>query len=125
MCQATHFRVAFRCGDSGRSENIGLPHQGIAELEIFVQVVQAIEKISHVTAENGQHSVVSVLAYEVHEINAHLIHEFHIGDAENLEGEKLEIYSRFNPLARALLFGCWFSAMSQEFIVKIYCSLSC
>lgn len=88
MCQATHFQAAFRCGDSGRCENIGLPHQGIAELEIFVQVIQAIEKISHVSSENGQHSVVSILAYEVHEINAHLIHEFHIRDAENLEKEK-------------------------------------
>lgn len=65
-------------------ENIDLPHQWIAELEIFVQVVQAIEKISHVTAQNRQHSVVAVLTDEVDEVDAHLIHEFHLGNAKNL-----------------------------------------
>lgn len=102
MCQASHFWATFRQGDGEQSENISLPHQGIAELEIFVQVVQAIEKIPHMSPENGKHSVVSVLAYEVHEINSHLIHEFHFGDAENLEGQekKSKNYVRFNLLAR-------------------------
>lgn len=33
-------------------KNISLPHEWIAELKIFVQVVQAVEEVSHVTSQH-------------------------------------------------------------------------
>lgn len=79
-------------------KSIDLPHQRVAELQIFVQVIQAVEKVSHVPTQHGQHPVVAVLAHEVYEINSHLIHELPFGDAENLEmrGGKLRIYGDIN-----------------------------
>lgn len=54
-----------------------------------MQIVQAVEKIPHVAAKHGQHSVIPVLANKVHKINAHLIHELAFRHSENLGEEKI------------------------------------
>jgi hypothetical protein len=55
-----------------------LPHQWITEFQIFMQIVQAVEKVSHVSAQDREDAIVSILADEVYEVNSHLIHEFHL-----------------------------------------------
>lgn len=59
-------------------EDITLPHEWIAELKIFVQVVQAVEEVPHVTSQHGKNPIVTVLTDEIDEVNSHLIHELHL-----------------------------------------------
>ncbi|GBL81841.1 hypothetical protein AVEN_93580-1 [Araneus ventricosus] len=60
-------------------------HPGVAEFEVFVQVVETVEKVPHVTAQDTENSVVAVMADEGHEVHSHLVEKFPLRDAEHLE----------------------------------------
>jgi len=70
------------------TQKILLPHQRIAEFEIFVEIVEAIKKITHVTSQHGQDTIVAVLTDEIDKVDAHLIHEFTFRDAQQLNVEE-------------------------------------
>lgn len=50
-----------------------------------MKVFVTVEEVSHVTAEDGEHSVVAVLAHEPHEVNPHLVEELMLGHAQHLD----------------------------------------
>ena len=49
--------------DEGRGS-----HLGVAEAEVFVEVVQSVQKVSHVSAQHPQESGVAIATYVLHEI---------------------------------------------------------
>lgn len=49
-----------------------------------MKVVQTVKKVTYVTSEHRQYSVVSVLTDESNEMDAHLIEEFSLGDSQHL-----------------------------------------
>lgn len=50
-----------------------------------MNVFVTVEEVSHVAAEDGEHSVVAVLAHEPHEVNPHLVEELMLGHAQHLD----------------------------------------
>lgn len=59
-------------------------HPWIGELQVLVKIIQPVEEVSHVSAQNGKNSIISVLADESNEMDAHLIEELSFRNAENL-----------------------------------------
>jgi len=47
-----------------------------------------IKEISHVTAEDGKHSIVAVLPDEIHKVFSHRTHEFMFGHLEQLRNKQ-------------------------------------
>lgn len=58
----------------------GGSHPRIWELQILMQVVQAVEEVAHVTTQDGQNAIVSILTDKAHEVDAHLVHEISFRD---------------------------------------------
>lgn len=49
-----------------------------------MQIVETIQKVTHVPAQHRQHSVISILADKADKTNAHLVHKFFFGDTQHL-----------------------------------------
>lgn len=47
-----------------------------------------VEEITHVTAEDGQDSIVAILANKIDKVFAHVSHEFMFGNMQQLEKER-------------------------------------
>ena len=50
-----------------------------------MQVVQSVQKVSHVSSQHRQHSIVPILAYKVDEKYSHLVHELAFRYIEELQ----------------------------------------
>lgn len=59
-------------------------HPRIGELEILVEIVQAVEEVPHVSSQHREHAIVTVLTDESYEVHAHLIEELLLRHAEYL-----------------------------------------
>lgn len=44
-----------------------------------MQVIQAVEEVSHVTSQHGEDTIVTILTYEINEVHSHLVHELSLG----------------------------------------------
>lgn len=66
MQSETVFRFVF-ANETGRA------HSRIRKFQVFVQIVQTVEKVAHVSSQHGQNSVVTVLTHKTDEEYAHLV----------------------------------------------------
>lgn len=54
----------------------GSTHAWVRELQVLVQIVQPIEKVSHMPSQHGQDSVIAILTHKADKVDAQSIHEF-------------------------------------------------
>jgi len=67
------------------ADKAGSSHPRIRELQVLMQVVQSVEKVAHVAAQDGKDTIVAILAHKAHEVDAHLVHEIPLRNAQNLK----------------------------------------
>lgn len=59
-------------------------HPRVGELEILMEIVQAVEEVPHVSSKYREHAIVTILTDESYEVHAHLIEELLFRHAEYL-----------------------------------------
>lgn len=75
------------------------PHSRIGKLEVFMEIVETVEEVPHVSSEYREYAVIAVLTNESYKMHAHLVEEFLFRHTEYLKRRYRRVLTVFRLTA--------------------------